>query len=120
MKNNNIFRNILAISTGFLIVYLIAEWTWCLYISLIVGLAGVFSTYLSKKIDFVWLKLAGILGFIIPNILLSIIFFLILFPVAMISRLFSKRNNLQLSNNSNSLFVDFSKTYDRISIEKPW
>lgn len=66
------------------------------------------------------MKLAGFLSLIIPNILLGIIFFLLLFPIALLSRLFGKNDSLNLKNKSGSTFKNVNKEFDKISFEKTW
>ncbi len=115
-------RTVLTLSVGFIVLYFITDWQWTLPAALLVGLAGIFSTYLSIKIDYLWMKLAGFLSLIIPNILLGIIFFLLLFPIALLSRLFNQANKdpLNLQNKAQSNFKSSIKNFDKESFEKPW
>lgn len=110
---------ILVISMGFLILYLIFAWKWTIIVSLAVGLVGIISTFLSQKIEWAWMKLAKILGYIIPNILLSLVFFLFLLPISLISKLFTK-DPLMLSKNYDSYFIEINKEADKGSFEKIW
>ncbi|MBI4945058.1 MAG: hypothetical protein HY840_01505 [Bacteroidetes bacterium] len=119
IKTNPI-KTVLTISMGFIIVYLITKWNWAIFVSLLIGLIGIFSNYLSKKIDFIWMKIAWLLGLIVPNILLTAIFFLFLFPIAVLARLFSNKDPLNLKNRSNSIFRNSSKQFDKASFEKTW
>ena len=65
------------------------------------------------------MKLAQLLGYIIPNILLSIVFYLILFPLSLLSKLFTK-DPLMLSSKYDSYFVDVNKEMDQKSFENMW
>src|SRR6185369_16965510 len=89
-------RTVLTISVGFLVMYLITKWHWAILVSVIIGIIGVFSFYLSKQIDFLWMKLTWLLSYIVPNILLGIIFYLFLFPISLVAKLFRKEDSLQL------------------------
>ena len=113
-------KTVLTISVGFIVVYLITKWNWEISVSLIVGLIGIFSTYGSKLIAFLWLKLTWLLGLIVPNILLGAIFFLFLFPIAILSRLFGKNDPLNLKNEADSTFRNSNKQFEKVSFEKPW
>lgn len=104
---------------GFLVLYLLFAWQWAVIISLVVGLVGIISEALSRKIDWAWMKFARILSYIIPSILLGIIFYLILFPLSLLSKLFSK-DPLMLSSKYNSYFINVEKIVDKRSLEKPW
>ncbi|HBH05571.1 MAG TPA: hypothetical protein DDX92_03085 [Flavobacteriales bacterium] len=103
-----------------LIVFLVTNWHPALVIALAVGIAGLVSKYLAVKIEYLWMKLAWILSFIIPNILLSIVFYLILTPIAFLSRIFSMNNDLSLKDTSPSLFKDHNKTFSKDSFKNPW
>jgi ABC-type dipeptide/oligopeptide/nickel transport system permease subunit len=112
--------SVLTIIVGMLFLYVVTHSKYFLYLSLIIGFLGVFSPYLSKKIDFFWMKLALVLSKFIPNILLAIIFFFILFPIALLSKIFSKEQPLYLKNNRKSTFTNVSTHFDANFFEKTW
>ena len=113
-------KTCLTIAIGFVVVFLVTKGLWALYIALAVGLIGMFSNYLSQKIDYLWMKLTWILSLIVPKILLGVIFYLFLFPISVLSKLFGKRDPLLLKNADNSTFIDRNKTYSKLDFEKPW
>ena len=119
MKKDSSASTLLVISMGFLALHMIFDWHWTLYTSLSVGLIGIFSSWLSTKIEWLWMKLAKVLSFIVPNILLSIVFFLFLFPIALLSRLFSK-DPLMLSSKYDSYFVEVKKKFSKEDFKKIW
>jgi ABC-type dipeptide/oligopeptide/nickel transport system permease subunit len=90
MKIDTSKSTILVISMGFLVLHLLFSWQWAVLISLLVGVIGITSPYLSGKIESIWMKFAKILGYIIPNVLLSIVYYLFLFPISALSKLFNK------------------------------
>lgn len=110
----------LTISTGFLVIFIITKSNWALLIALGIGLIGLFSTFLSRQIEFLWNKLAWLLSLIVPNILLSVIFYLFLFPIALLSKLFGKNDSFKLKNNADSVFISSNKEFNKNSFEKPW
>jgi len=109
----------LTLSMGFLVVYLIRDWWWALILSLAIGITGLISPFLSRKIEWAWLRLGKILGFIIPNILLALVFYLVLFPISLLSRM-SRKDPLMLSKDRDSYFVDLKGKTDRKDFEKIW
>lgn len=109
----------LTIAVGFIVLFLVFDWEWAVVVALIIGLIGVFSPYLSKKVEFLWMKLAYYLGLVIPNILLGAIFYLFLFPISLLSKLFKKDDPLYLKNRQ-STYVNSNKTFEKTSFEKPW
>lgn len=109
----------LVISTGFLALYLIYSWRWAVLISLAIGIIGIVSPFLSRKIAWAWMKLAKLLGYIVPNILLGIIFFLFLFPISLLSKLF-KKDPLMLSRSYDSYFIEIERETEKQDFEKIW
>ena len=113
-------KTVLVITTGLVFIYLITSWKWSVYFAFFVGFAGIISGYLAQKIDFVWTKLGWMLGLIIPNIILSIIFFVFLFPISYLAKIFGNKDPLQLKNNKESYFTNSEKDFLKSSFEKPW
>ena len=113
-------KTILIITVGLIITYIITKMQWFLNIALLTGLIGVFSTYLSKIINSFWLKLSWLLSLIIPNLLLSIIYFLLLTPIAWLSRLFGQQNQLNINNTKKSLFKNTNNYFNKEFFERTW
>ena len=111
---------LLVIVLGMLVVYLVFRKEWALMAALAVGVAGLFSGFLAEKIERLWMKLTWVLSMIVPNILLSAVFYVFLTPVALLSRIFGAKNQLSLKNSAPSLFKDHNKPFDKPSFEKPW
>jgi hypothetical protein len=110
---------ILVIAMGFLIIHLVFSLKWAVYVALGVGLVGIISDEGSKKIEWIWSKLSFVLSKIIPNILLASLFYLVLFPLSMLSKLFIK-DPLLLKNKYDSLFIDVKPSSIKESMEKIW
>jgi hypothetical protein len=119
-KKSNPSKTVLVIVCGFLVIYLALHQDWALKVALITGIAAALSDYLAEKIDWLWMKLTWLLSLIVPNILLSVIFFLFLTPIALISRLFKKKDPLFLKSSAGSLFKDTNKSFDKSTFENPW
>lgn len=65
------------------------------------------------------MKLADLLGMVVTNIVLTIVFYDVLFPLALISRLF-RSDPLMLCDKYNSYFIDIHKDQDRRDFTKIW
>lgn len=113
-------KTVLTITTALLIVYLFSGWLWTIWTGVILGVAAVFSKTASGLIHAGWMKFAYLLSLIIPNVLLTLIFYLILFPLALISKVFSKEPALKLQNNSDTMFTERVKKFTKEDFEKPW
>lgn len=88
--------------------------------SVFIGLLGIISEKISKIIDCLWMKLAGILGCIIPNIVLISVFYLCLFPLSVLSKLFGKKDGMNIKNRNGSLWKEYNRTIDKEYFEKTW
>ena len=120
VKTDTSKSTILVICMGFLVIFLLFKGKWALYTSLGVGAISLASSYISQKIEWGWMKLSELLGYVVPNILLSVVFFLFLYPISLISRL-SRKDSLMLSKKYNSYFIDMNnKEMDKKSFEKTW
>lgn len=113
-------KTVLIVSVGFIIVYLVTGGRWALFVSLGVGLIGAFSDYLSRKLDFLWMKLALVLSLIVPNVILGLVYYVILFPISVLSRTLGNRDPLKLKKTNESTFKSMDKTFEKTSFEKPW
>ena len=120
LKRTDPVKTVLTITVGFIVVYLITKLHWAIIVALVIGVIGVFSVFLSKKIDFLWMKLAWILSLIVPNILLGAIFFLFLFPISLLSKIFRKKDPLHLKNKANSVYKTNDKIFEKKSFENTW
>ena len=116
----NHYSSILAISFGFLIINLFVNSDYLYYSIIILIGVSLLSENIAKFISFLWEKLTLILSFIIPNILLTIIYFFILTPTAFLSKIFKAKTNFQDKNQKDSTFIGQEKVFDKKSFENPW
>lgn len=119
-KSAEPIKTVLIIMVGMLVVYFITGRQWAVTGAIIIGILGLSSGYISQKIHYLWMKLSWVLGLIIPNILLSVIFFLVLTPLALLSRIFGEKDPLSLKNTSQSLFKETNKKFEKPDFEKTW
>jgi len=113
---------VLVICTGLLVLYWIFENTWFIIVATVIGVAGVLSPFLAGIIAKVWYKLAEILGRINGFIILTILFYLFLTPLAWLSKLF-KKDELQLKKKTDpdaSYFVERNHTFSKKDLENMW
>ena len=114
------YKTILVIVTGLLIIAWIADLQWLNYVAAGIGLVSVFFPAAARGIEWAWFKLALALGYVNSRILLSIIYFVFLLPIAWVSRLFT-RDPLALRNRkTSSLFFDRNHLYTRKDLENIW
>ena len=110
----------LTIAAGFFVIYYFTKAETALVVSLVIGLTGLTSTYLTHIVHVLWWKLTAVLSLVIPKVVLTVIYFFVLVPVSFLARLFGRSDILRLKNNSASLYQDRNTTFGRSSFEKPW
>jgi hypothetical protein len=113
-------ENALVIVTGGVVLYWFSRWEWLLVTAGLVGLAAVFSPRIGGWISLLWMKLAALLGKVVPVVLLALVYFLLLFPLAMLARLF-RGDPLQLKDHGEqSFWIKREHLYEARDLEKPW
>ena len=91
-----------------------------LYIALLLSAGGFISQSFVTLIDKGWMKLAWVLGQIVPRILLSVIFYFILTPLGIFSRWMGDKDTMQLKKPNRSLFKESASVLDKESFKKMW
>jgi hypothetical protein len=110
----------LVIVTGFLVLYFLLNVNWLLYVSLVVGVSSVVSTRLGNLIVKGWYAIAKVLGWINTRILLFLVFYVFLFPLAMLAKIF-KKDALQLRKTKrDSIFTTRNHQYVKNDLENIW
>ena len=117
---SNPAKTILTICIGFILVFYITKNNFFLTTSFCLGIIGITSSFLSLIIEKIWFKIAEFLSLIIPNILLGVIFYLILFPISIVQKMFTKNNSLKLKNLNSSTYLNKNKKFDKKAFINPW
>lgn len=110
--------SLVVIAAGFFLFYLLFNKLWLLG-PIILAALGFAIAPLGEHIHQGWMKLAKSLGYINSRILLFIIFFIILTPVAFLRKLFGKKT-MQDKNKVNSYFQNRNQQYKAIDLQNPW
>lgn len=122
-------ETILTICVGLVFIFLISERQLLagshkkalLSVAVILGLIGMFSKKLTALIAMGWMKLSELLGAVMPKVILSLVFFFFLFPLALLMRLFSGKNLLQLKrSNEASYYFTRNHKYTAKDLEQTW
>lgn len=112
-------ESVLGIVVGFAILHFIFKENWLLIISIVVGLLGLFSQVMAEWIHWGWMRLIKFIGFINSHILLGLIFYVFLFPIALLYRLTNK-DTLQLKRRERTVYKDRNHAYVASDLENPW
>jgi cytochrome c oxidase subunit IV len=119
-NNPNTALTVLTIIVGLLVVNYFAKNEILLWVTIAIGVLSVLSTLIRNSIHFVWMKLADLLGLIVPKIILSLIFFLVVTPLGIFYRWLSPKEQLILKNDRDTTFFEVEKKFEKSFFEKPW
>lgn len=125
MNRIKILESHLVISTGFVVIFLFQLYKGTdpnpifLYIAGAVGIIGVFIPALAKHVNWLWYKIADVMGFVMSKVLLSAVFFIFLTPVALLSRIVNK-DKLGLRPKKDTYWKSRSHTFSSDDLENPW
>jgi hypothetical protein len=113
-------ETVCVISTGLLALYFIFKVNILLFVAFGLLLAGLLSHLFARLITKLWYKLAEMLGYISSRILMTVVYYLVLFPLAMLYRLFNKDPLSLKKRPGQSLFNEREHVYTAKDFEHPW
>lgn len=109
---------ILLIAINFLFKENIASW----YFGITGGILLVLS-FFSLKLDWLicygWLKLGEGLGYVMSKVILGVVFYVLVSPLAILYRLFNK-NQLNLKKNPTSYYVQRNHLFEKKDLTNTW
>lgn len=121
MKKQNSSQTILSIVVGLVAFSLLFKMNLLAQIALAVGLLALLSDGFADLVSKAWLKLAQLLGRVNGYVLLTIIFFLFLTPIALLMRLVKKADNLKLKpQTGDSIYETRNHTYVPKDLSNIW
>lgn len=110
----------LVIVTGLVVLYFIFKSQYFLMAAAAIGVLSIAIPVFGDLVVKGWYKLAEVLGAINGKILLSLVFFVVLFPVAVIAKL-TKKNPLHLKkDDSDTVFTERNHKYSAKDLEQVW
>ncbi len=124
MKREKVLETILVMAAGLLVFFFIFEdkWAyskWLVIAALSLMVIAIASDFLGEKISWLWMKLAEFLGKVNGGILISLIFFLLLFPISVLYRMFGN-DPLSLKKPEGSAYSERNHTYSAKDLKNPW
>jgi len=120
MNHPDRFKTILVIVTGLLAFALIFNIDLLGKIALLIGALSIFIPLAARGIEWLWLKLALMLGWTNSRILLSVIYFGFLLPIAVFSRVFTKDPLSLRGKKAQSLFINRNHSYSKEDLKNIW
>lgn len=118
MKRTKALETILVLVLFQLVLFWITKSQFLLYTAFFLGVIGLIMPGIAITIDWAWMKLVHAIGYVMNRVLLTIIFFFILFPLALLARIFS--NKTKTKRNADTYFRDRYFMYTKDSFENVW
>ena len=114
------FKVFFGLITGASILYLLKDYRILPIAMLAIGLLVLIVPAIASGIDHLMSWLIAKIGLLISAFLLLISFFLVLTPIALISRIFGKKDSLGQKIPETTSFIPVNKSFDPQSFEKMW
>lgn len=112
-------KSLLVIVVGLIIIYLFSGNTYLLYAALVIGGVGMLIPIVGYYIVWTWFKIGEGLGWINSKIILGLVFYLFLTPLAWLYRL-SNKDPLKLKAPEASNYDKRDHTYEAKDLENIW
>lgn len=120
MKDQERYKTILVIVSGFLVVDYLFNIPLLGKVAIGIGLLSVLFPTVAGWIEWIWIRIALILGWVNARILLTMIYFLFLLPIAWLSRFFTKDPLKLKGKKLPSLFTTRDYMYKKEDLENIW
>lgn len=119
-KDSQAVKTVLILCIAITIYFLKSGERIALTIAVVLGIASIVSVKIAGWVHLLWMGLGKLLEMVMPKIILGIVFYVFLFPIALLSRLFSKKDPLKLHNSEDSTFTTNKREFDERSFVNPW
>lgn len=104
----------------YLTVYKGKEADLLLIVTMCIALLSALSGKIAFYIAWVWMKIGFLLGKINGTLLLTIVYVLVVTPIAWLKKLFAANPNFKTTSDSDTAFVKRDKVFTKEDIQLPW
>lgn len=119
MNREKSLETSLVLTSAFLLVFLTTKIELFVYLAFSFGIIGVFLKPVAKIIAIGWFKLADILNYFVSKLVLGTLYFVVLVPTSILSRIF-KKESINLKNSSKSMWYKRHHNYSANDLENIW
>lgn len=114
------YRTILVIVTGLLVASLLFDLPVLFKVALATGVLSIVSAAVARLIERIWFALAQLLGWVNSRVILSVVFFVFLSPMAWFSRWF-RGDSLNLrGRHADTIYHTRNHKYRKEDLENLW
>jgi hypothetical protein len=118
-KREKVLETGLILVSGLMGVYLLKPNLYLLYTAFSLGVIFFLFPRIAFQIHRAWMGLGTGMGWIMSRLILGLLWFVIVTPIAAVYRMFG-HDPLQLKNKSNSLFKTENKKFEPGDLENTW
>lgn len=119
MNKEKKMESLLIITAGFIVLFFSFKVKIFLLVALLVAVLGALSDFFADKITWVWFKIAEVLGWINSRILLGVVFYCFLFPIAMLMRVLNK-GSIKFKKSNSTYYSERNHMYKPEDMENVW
>ena len=121
MSRQKNLETCLVIATGLLLFWLIFDIRELAIAAFVIGIIGAFFDKVAGWVTWIWYKIAEVMGAVMSKVLLSLVFFGFLAPIAFLYRIFNS-DGLQLKKKSadGTYWVERKHSYEKKDLEQMW
>ena len=119
MDKTKRFETVLVIVLGLVVIYWFKRYNVLLLSAIFIGMAALLAPAAAKGIHWFWMKLSDMMGAVSGRVILTLIYVLVLLPLACLAKLFGK-SNLRLKAGGDTCFKDRNHIYTKEDMMNPW
>lgn len=110
---------ILIITVLFTFLHIYYDYKWAIILSIIIGIFGILSSSFCEVINLIWSKMTEVISIISSRIILIVVYYIVLCPLAFFYKLKTK-DPLMLKRNYKSYFISQSRHLNSGDFIKTW
>lgn len=119
-SSQNAYGSVLAISLGLIALDYMYDIKYLQEIGLVLGGISLFIAPVRNAVHFLWTKLSKLLSKFMPLVILTLMYYLVVTPLGVLSRIFQKSDPLKFKNKMESVFDSSQRKVDKKFFEKTW
>lgn len=119
MKKEKSLETFLVLAGALIVLFWFFNKKIFLLLAIILICIGIVSPYLTEKISWLWLKLSQAIGFVMSRVILTVVFFVFLLPLAIAYRIFVK-DALSLKKKNKTYYSERNHLYTNKDLENMW
>jgi len=112
-------ETLLVIVLGCVALYQVKRWSVLPEVALVIGLAGLLVPVVRDGVHWGWMKLSEGLGWVSGKVILTVLYFLVLAPLAWLARVRGKIG-VRLKAGGESYFKERDHLYTKEDMVNPW